>query len=579
MLIGLASGILVSISFYFGFFSGLENFFEDRLFSSKPINGDIIIVEIDNESIQRLGQWPWPRNVFAEAIDKLKNNPPKVLGVDVIFPENSRLGKKDDEALAISLQSASFPIIMPIEADPLKIENGETKAEKTVTPLEIFSRQPSVTLAHVNLILDNDGLVRKVPSRIFDTASSNWINAFAYEVVKKSKLSAPDPDNIPPAIDRIVFSGPTGAIKRIPFWKILDGSASKETAGKMLFLGSTAPDLHDDKITPVGRGSGMPGVEIQANIANMLISGYRLSPLNQTYSTLLILLSAIAPSLFFAILKRGWKAILASLSAGIIQVIVIIIVFEKGTVINLIHTSGAWIMSTAGILIYRYFFGEKERAQMKKIFSKYVSRDVLDVILKDPEAVRLGGEEKEVTVFFSDIRGFTTLSEKTTPQELVLILNQYFTAMTEEVLRRRGVLDKYIGDAIMAFWGAPVEDQNQADNALMASLAMIKKLKILNEKFKSKGKPEINIGIGLYTGPAIVGNIGAETRFDYTVIGDTVNVASRLEGLNKEFKTNIIIGESTKNKLRGQYSFQSLGSVSVKGRKEPLNIYTVNEQY
>ena len=148
--------------------------------------------------------------------------------------------------------------------------------------------------------------------------------------------------------------------------------------------------------------------------------------------------------------------------------------------------------------------------------------------------------------------------------------------MSEEVLNHKGVLDKYIGDAIMAFWGAPIEDSDQADNALRASIAMMQKLKILNEKLQKNGDPEINIGIGLYTGPAIVGNIGSEMRFDYTIIGDTVNVASRLEGLNKEFKTNIIIGESTKNKLRGAYSFKPLGSVSVKGRKEPLNIYTVD---
>jgi adenylate cyclase len=198
--------------------------------------------------------------------------------------------------------------------------------------------------------------------------------------------------------------------------------------------------------------------------------------------------------------------------------------------------------------------------------------------------VSLGGEEKEITVFFSDIRGFTTLSEKTTPKELVRILNRYFTAMSEEILKNAGVLDKYIGDAIMAFWGAPVDDPGQADNALKAALGMLAKLKELNEELRASGDPEINIGIGIYTGPAVVGNMGSEQRFDYTVMGDTVNVASRLEGLNKEYQTRLIIGESTKNKItlrlaQGEkdYKFRFLGSVAVKGRKEPLNIYTLED--
>ncbi len=212
---------------------------------------------------------------------------------------------------------------------------------------------------------------------------------------------------------------------------------------------------------------------------------------------------------------------------------------------------------------------------MKNLFSKYVSKDVLNEILSDPSKVALGGEEKEVTVFFSDIRGFTTISEKTTPKELVRILNTYFTAMTKEVLDNGGVLDKYIGDAIMAFWGAPIADPDQAENALKASLSMLEQLKELNKELRALGDPEIHIGIGLYTGPAIVGNVGSDLRFDYTVMGDTVNVASRLEGLNKEYKTEIIIGETTKNKIKGNYVFRALGSVAVKGRKEPLNIYTI----
>ncbi|MEK7148881.1 MAG: adenylate/guanylate cyclase domain-containing protein [Patescibacteria group bacterium] len=574
--IGAMSGALAIASFSLGLFSGLESFFEDLFFTEKAVSRHIVIADIDNESINTIGQWPWPRSVFAKAIIEMSKNPPQTLGIDVIFPEHSRIGIGDDNELARALQSASYPIIMPIEADPLSLQGEKPSANNFVRPLPEFASQRSVTLAHVNLILDRDGIVRKFPPKIFDRTASTTINAFSYEAARKSGYPIPNEEDLL-GMNRIVFAGPTGSILRIPFWKILDGSASELVKGKIVFLGATAADLHDEKPTPLGRGTEMPGVEIQANIANMLISGYRLTPLHQAYSNLWILIAALLPALIFIVLRhRTIQPILINIFFGGVQTLAVVFAFESGVVANIIHINGAWILSTSAIVAYRYFFGERERAQMRKTFSKYVSKDVLEEILKHPEMVKLGGEEKEITVFFSDIRGFTTISEKTTPKELVRILNEYFTSMSEEVLNHKGVLDKYIGDAIMAFWGAPIEDPDQADNALRASIAMMQKLKILNEKLQKNGDPEINIGIGLYTGPAIVGNIGSEMRFDYTIIGDTVNVASRLEGLNKEFKTNIIIGESTKNKLRGAYSFKPLGSVSVKGRKEPLNIYTVD---
>ncbi len=211
---------------------------------------------------------------------------------------------------------------------------------------------------------------------------------------------------------------------------------------------------------------------------------------------------------------------------------------------------------------------------MKNLFSKYVSKEVLEEILKNPSQVTLGGEEKEITVLFSDIRGFTSISEKTTPKELVRLLNKYFTAMTEQILKNGGVLDKYIGDAIMAFWGAPIENLEQADKAVRAALQMIQKLDELNKELMSEGIPEIKIGVGIYTGPAVVGNIGSNLRFDYTAIGDTVNTASRLEGLCKEYNTRIIIGKTTKNKLKDDYNLKFLGSALVKGKNKSVDVYT-----
>ena len=272
-------------------------------------------------------------------------------------------------------------------------------------------------------------------------------------------------------------------------------------------------------------------------------------------------------------LERDGTALFGNMLAGAGHLLAAVILFQNGIAANLIHINFAWILSLASLFSYRFFSVKKEKREIKNLFSKYVSRDVLAEILRNPGKVSLGGEEKEITILFCDIRGFTALSEQTTPRELVSLLNRYFSAMTEKILEKGGVLDKYIGDAIMAFWGAPIENENQADGAFEAALGMLENLEELNKELKSTGKPEIRIGIGIYTGRAVVGNVGSHLRFDYTAIGDSVNTASRLEGLTKEYKTNIIIGESVKNKLKKNYNLKFLDSVIVKGKLKPVNIY------
>ena len=563
----LLAGLIVGASFNFGLFTGWEYFLEDSLVSPKPINKDLVIAAIDNESIIRLGQWPWPREIFAKALLKIQKNPPAAVGLDVIFSEPSRIGAEDDLIMAEALAKISYPVILAVEAKNLIIsKNNSSAANGFLLPVENF-RHSKISLGHVNLIIDKDGIVRKFPSEIPPYKS------FAYEVVKKSDKTILG-NELPEALSRIVFSAPSGSVRKIPFWRVLDGSAAEMLENKIILIGATAPDLHDEKLTPFSRGTEMTGVEIQANIANMLISGYRHTPLSRWASFLWIFMAALIPVLFFIFMKRSLISVTLSFLSGLGHLIAIVLLFDRGTLANIVHINLAWIISTALLFSCKYFFIEREKRQIRNIFSKYVSKEVLENILSS-EKVTLGGEEKEITVLFSDIRGFTSLSEKTTPAELVSILNKYFTLMTGEILKNKGVLDKYIGDAIMAFWGAPLKNENQADNAIKASLGMMGKLKELNRELIALGKPEINIGVGLYSGPAIVGNVGSELRFDYTAIGDTVNVASRLEGLNKEYGTQLIAGESVKNKAKENYNFKFLGKVAVKGRAEKVNIYEV----
>jgi adenylate cyclase len=222
---------------------------------------------------------------------------------------------------------------------------------------------------------------------------------------------------------------------------------------------------------------------------------------------------------------------------------------------------------------YQYFTAERRRRQLKSAFVCYVSSSVVNEIIKNPNKLKLGGDKRELTVLFSDIRGFTTLTEKLQSEELVSLLNEYLTLMTDVVFKYEGTLDKYIGDALMAFYGAPQEQPDHAQRACHTALEMFAALKALNRKWAQEGKRTIDIGIGINTGPMMVGNMGSKQRFDYTVIGDAVNLGSRLEGINKTYDSHILISESTYAKIKNAFTCLELDSVRVKGKMQPVKIY------
>ena len=218
---------------------------------------------------------------------------------------------------------------------------------------------------------------------------------------------------------------------------------------------------------------------------------------------------------------------------------------------------------------------ESEKRELREAFQNYFSPQVMEAILKEPDKLKLGGERREVTILFSDIRGFTALTENLPPQTLTHLLHEYFSEMTEAVLATDGIVDKYIGDAIMAFWGAPIAQPDQADRAVTTAVDMLKRLKKLQEKWKKDGYPEIDIGIGINLGIATVGNFGSAKRYDYTAIGDAVNSASRIEGLNKDYQSNIIISESTRSQLTLRFETEDLGEIQVEGKEIPIRIFRV----
>lgn len=584
MIVGLLAGVLAVLSFRAGLFQGGEYFLEDILVSEKPVSEKIVILTIDSDSINKIGQWPWPRKVFSQVLEKLNDKKPIAVGMDIVFSETSRYGESDDIELAKTLAGIGYPVIMPVEALDLAIDGGSVaKASKFIETKEIFQNNVNVEISHVNLAVDQDGVVRRLPLLIKDvssTASTTNIMTFSYvlasSIIPKENMNGRD------NMSRIVFSQKPGGIRRIPFWRLLeDDSVLKSLENKIILIGVTSADLHDENLVPISKGIAMPGVEIQANVLNMLVNNYKLDEPTDNTMSLIILFAALIPIFSFIFWRRSLVPLLANIVVLFVYLFAAVIFFENGLILNIVHILIAWILSNIFAYSLRYFLSEKNRRELKFAFSKYVSKAVLDEIMLDPSKIKLGGEEREVTVLFSDIRGFTTLSETMSPTELTEYLNRYLTIMTDIVLDERGVVDKYIGDAVMAFWGAPIEDKNHAFDAVKASIRMQKGLDIFNaENIKIK-EPVISIGIGLNSGKVVAGNMGSNQRFDYTVMGDTVNLSSRLEGLNKIYGTGIIISENVYKEI-GKEKIESIGvsvreldRVMVKGKKQGVCIFEI----
>jgi adenylate cyclase len=234
-------------------------------------------------------------------------------------------------------------------------------------------------------------------------------------------------------------------------------------------------------------------------------------------------------------------------------------------------------LAFVGQLAWEYFVEGREKRQVKRLFSRYVPRDVYDQLMADPDRAALGGRRRIMTVLFSDVRGFTAMSERATPEEVVGQLNEYFSRMVDVLFAHRGTLDKFVGDMVMGLFGAPLDDDEHAEHAVQAALAMTRALDDLNRGWAAAGRPVLDIGIGISTGEMVAGNIGSQSIMSYTVIGDTVNLGARLESLNKDYGTRIIISEATRSALKGQYDIRPLGEVTVKGKSRAVTIYEVKQ--
>ena len=463
-------------------------------------------------------------------------------------------------------------------------------------------QKAALTGGHFNPLVDFDGISRRVPliveykDEYYEALSlamvrallgqpkvvpwfpeESWFSSKSYQGMEaidlptaRGTLRIPEDENVAALIP---YRGHQGSFR---YYSIADVMADRikpgELKGKVALIGTTAPGLLDLRATPVGEA--YPGVEIHANlIAGMLDGAIKQKPSYVLGAEVVLLLLAGLAMVLLLPLLSPLRATLASLVALLFILTVNFVFWHFGNLV-LPLASAVLLILTLYVLnmSYGYFVESRAKRQFTELFGQYVPPELVEEMSRNPESYSMDGRKAELTVLFSDIRGFTTISEGLGPDELTRLMNEYLSAMTEVVRKNRGTLDKYIGDAIMAFWGAPVSDPQHARQAVVTAMQMQAALPAVNKAFAAKGWPEVRIGVGVNTGEMTVGDMGSSVRKAYTVMGDAVNLGSRLEGITKQYGVGILVGEGTRKAVK-DVVFREVDRVQVKGKEEPVAIY------
>ncbi len=549
--------------------------------------------------------WPWPRQLYSAVIDYLRKGGARAVFFDLDFSASSRSGREDDEDFARAMARAGnvfLPVALSLmEESYEEIPTGRLERfslpvfsfEDKSLPLAVSASLPVSPLLEAcrgagNVVFppDSDGVFRRLPLAFsfkgLAIPSAPLALAHFLEGDKKEIL-----DKLP--LDRegrmiLRFHGRTGTYKTYNIAAIINSWAQIEEglepqisplefAGKVVLVGGSAPGLLDLRPTPLSPVS--PGVEIQAvgldNILHHDAIRSQPVPLLIAFLFLLSFLTAIAITL---IARVGFQVIFLFFALAL-PFGAAWLAFCSGIWLELLASESAVVLSFLAASLLNYAFEGRQRRFIKSVFSHYLSPAVIDRIVANPSLLRLGGERREVTSFFSDIAGFTSISEVLSPEALVRFLNEYLSEMTEIILASGGTLDKYEGDAIIAFWNAPLDQPDHALRACRAALRCQARLAELRPRFiETIGRP-VMMRIGLNSGPAVVGNMGSARRFDYTAMGDTINLASRLEGACKLYQVSILAGEETYCLVQEAIVAREVDIIRVLGREKPVRVYEV----
>jgi adenylate cyclase len=599
----------------------------------------VVIVDIDEASLKEIGQWPWPRTVMADLITRLRQAGAVSIGFDVIFAEPDRMSPavaadsfrgldaetrdklaalpSNDVVLAEAIKKAGNVIVGQAgAADPAP----RTDAEMTLrTGFAVRGPDPRPFLVTVPGLLRNvlpieqaaagrglfsikpehDGIVRRVP--VVMQAQDELVPSLTMEMLRVvSRAGAILVRTDQTGVRAVAVHGlevPTDGHGQ--FWvhfnkidperyvsaaDVLSGRLPVERIrGKLVLIGTSAVGLLDIKTTPVE--PAMPGVEVHAQILENVLTkslltqpGYAIGA-EITAAVVLGLAIIIAAPMLPAAIVVALGAILIALLIGMswyfFAVHHILIDFTYPLI-------SCWLIYLV-LTFVNYFREQQQRQQIRSAFGFYLSPPLVEQLARSPEKLVLGGEERRMTILFSDVRGFTTISEhyKDDPQGLTHLMNRFLTPLTNAIIDRKGTIDKYIGDAIMAFWNAPVDDTEHEANACDAALEMLARAEVLNAELKREAEANggvympLRIGIGLNSGPCVVGNMGSDFRFNYSVLGDTVNLASRLESRTKDYRLSLVIGARTAERAKAKFATMEIDLIQVKGKKQPEVVFTV----
>jgi adenylate cyclase len=601
---------------------------------TQPTTGEIVIVGIDEASLEAVGRWPWPRNVLADLVDGIAKAGASVIGLDAVFDKPDpgvdlarleaavkaaprRPARELVDQLATLGNDARFastlrdsgrvvigeffelgPVPHPRPPTPffqemaVRLRGGGTLAavreaarfQGNIPTLE----EAAAAVGHVNFVPDADGGFRRVPLALRmgeSVAPSLSVAVLQRHLGTAAPLLTIDREGVAslavgdralPADAggelRIEFRGPPGTFRHVSAADVLAGRVPPGALdGRIVLVAPTAVGF-DSRPTPFS--GSMPGVEIHANVLDNLLVGRGLWRPPWTVPVEALVVVVLGGVIALLIRRRGIAGPLAALALGALYLWATQRAFaQDGLVLGAVYPVLAVIGCTLAGTLYQYFAEASERKYIRNAFGMYLDPDVTELVASDPSRLKLGGERRDISILFCDLRGFSSIAERLTVDDLARLMNEHLGTMTDVVFAHRGLLDKYVGDAVMALWGAPLDAPDHALRAAAAALEMNAALARMQTEWLSRGWPLVEMGTGLDSGETVVGNFGSARRFSYTAMGDHVNVASRLEGLNKVYGTTILMSENTWAAVNGEFVCREVDRVRVVGRATPVAIY------
>ena len=555
------TGVVVA-AYAGGVFDGAELDTVDQRFQIRGSEGaprDIVVVGIDDITFGDLRErWPFRRSLHARAVDRLSAAGARVIAYDVQFTEPTTV--RDDNALISAVERADGVVLATTEVG----RGGATG----VLGGDDLLREIGARAANSNFVNDEDGVIRRLQYEVDGLVSFSIAASEEFRGERIPRRSGSE---------WIDYSGDPGTVDYLPFSRLLSGDfADGLFDGRIAVVGATAPSLQDTHATSVGEGAQMSGPEVQANAIASVLGDFPLEEAPGALNIgLIVLLGLVGPVTAFAL--GPLRAAIYGVLTAVVFAVAVQLAFNNGLIVSFLYPLASLLLGVVGALAIALVLDAFERERVRDVFSRFVPEPVVAEVLKNvDEDLRLGGKRQVVTVLFSDVRGFTTYSEARSPEVVIDVLNRYLTQMTDVILGHGGTLVTFMGDGIMAVFGAPIEMDDHADRALAAAREMAgPALEQFNEWMAEQGESErFRMGIGLNSGPVMAGNVGSERRLEYTVIGDTTNTASRIEGMTKGTPHSIYLADSTRELLRDENGrLEHVDSVDIRGRSAQVVIW------